>query len=52
MVSDFKCETATCHNKDDDALINEAVCRIGGYTALDNTLRKTFMQAIDEAPIT
>jgi len=49
VVSDFKCETATCHNKDDEALINEAVDRIGGYIALDRTLRKTFMQAIDEA---
>jgi len=45
----FNCERSTCTSPEDEALINEAIQRMGGYSALNTELTQIFHQAIDEA---
>eukprot|EP00746_Dinoflagellata_sp_MGD_P139552 gnl/MRDRNA2_/MRDRNA2_72998_c0_seq2.p1 gnl/MRDRNA2_/MRDRNA2_72998_c0~~gnl/MRDRNA2_/MRDRNA2_72998_c0_seq2.p1 ORF type:complete len:304 (-),score=60.75 gnl/MRDRNA2_/MRDRNA2_72998_c0_seq2:184-1095(-) len=48
QVKNLKCANASCSNKEDAALIDEAVARRGGYSVMDAQLKRALCKAIAE----
>merc|ERR1712217_942321 len=49
LAVNFDCENATCTSPADEAFIDDAVSRMGGYSEITATLQDVFRHAIMDA---